>query len=229
MINNFSPECTDFMKVEKIGNNLSITSYVVMAEEIVLSDNGWFGVLLWMRRYYDRKCSFLFFEQVCLKEIQKACFDSFPWDVSWWDMPKMGSTKPTTPHHCFLKVSSMWTTSSVSQSTSSPSIQILLTCKRESFLKMWYIKYYLVFHKTQQFFRNNFLLREVRFIIQYTDSIAIALIPLCGLSDNVKFFVGVKVRRLIQEAMHHYEEETCIRFVPRTNQKDYIVYVYQPG
>ena len=40
MINNFSPECTDFMKVEKIGNNLSITSYVVMAEEIVLSDNG---------------------------------------------------------------------------------------------------------------------------------------------------------------------------------------------
>ena len=46
MINNFSPECTDFMKVEKIGNNLSITSYVVMAEEIVISDNGCFGVLL---------------------------------------------------------------------------------------------------------------------------------------------------------------------------------------
>ena len=94
---------------------------------------------------------------------------------------------------------------------------------------MWYIKYYLVFHKTQQFFRNNFLLREVRFIIHYSDSIAIALIPLCGQSDNVKFFAGGKVRRLIQEAMHHYEEETCIRFVPRTNQKDYIVYVYQPG
>ena len=41
--------------------------------------------------------------------------------------------------------------------------------------------------------------------------------------------LGRKTRRHIQEAIRHYEENTCIKFVPRTNQKDYIVYVYQPG
>ena len=227
MINNFSPECTDFMKVEKIGNNLSITSYVVMALPLCLATMDDLVFACECADTMTESVHFYFLNKCVSRKSRGPVLIVFHEMCPGGICQRWGA--PTTPHDCFLKVSSMWTTSSVSQSTSSPSIQILLTCKRESFLKMWYIKYYLVFHKTQQFFRNNFLLREVRFIIQYTDSIAIALIPLCGLSDNVKFFAGGKVRRLIQEVMHHYEEETCIRFVPRTNQKDYIVYVYQPG
>lgn len=41
--------------------------------------------------------------------------------------------------------------------------------------------------------------------------------------------IGVKVKALIKQALHHYESKTCIRFKERTNERFFINYILSAG